>query len=178
MSELQSRLRSMDITDLKSAPEGKTLEFKRDASSAMPILRTVCAFANTAGGTLLFGIEDRTGAVVGVSEPLDLEERLASIIADGISPRVLPEIEIVPWRDTQVLAVRVHLGPSRPYHVRAAGPADGVYVRLGSTNRKADTALVGELGRSARGEGFDEQPEADAVGNSIDLAAVRSAFAE
>lgn len=42
----------MDLRTLKSAPEGKTLEFKRDASSAGPILRTVCAFANTAGGRL------------------------------------------------------------------------------------------------------------------------------
>ena len=30
--------------------EGKTLEFKRDLSSPRPLLRTVVAFANSAGG--------------------------------------------------------------------------------------------------------------------------------
>ncbi|MBN2849000.1 MAG: putative DNA binding domain-containing protein, partial [Coriobacteriia bacterium] len=166
----------MELESLKTRPEGKTLEFKRDASSAGPILKTVCAFANTAGGTLLIGIEDRTGSVVGVSDPLDSEERLASIIADGITPHLLPEIEIIPWRDTHVLAVQVHLGSSRPYHLTAEGPDNGVYVRLGSTNRRADAALIAELGRSARGEGFDEQPEVDLGVDALDLDAIRRAF--
>lgn len=167
----------MDLESLKTRPEGKTLEFKRDTSSAMPILRTVCAFANTAGGTLLIGIEDRTGSVVGVVDPLDAEERLSSIIADGLSPRMLPEIEIIPWRDTHVLAVQVHLGPSRPYHVTAAGPDSGVYVRLGSTNRKADTELIAELARSARGQCFDEQPERDLGVDALDVGWIRESFA-
>lgn len=166
----------MGITNLKSAPEGKTLEFKRDASSPGPILRTVCAFANTAGGTLLFGIEDRSGAVIGIPEPLDLEERLASIMADGISPGLLPEIEVVPWRDSHVVAVHVALGPSRPYHVTALGPVEGVYVRLGSTNRRADGELIAELGRSARGKGFDEQAEVGASVKDLDIEAVSAAF--
>jgi predicted HTH transcriptional regulator len=42
-------------------PEGKTLEFKRDLSSTRNILKTLVAFANTAGGTLLVGAEDKTG---------------------------------------------------------------------------------------------------------------------
>ena len=166
----------MDITDLKTRPEGKTLEFKRDVSSAAPILRTLCAFANTAGGVLLVGIDDRTGAVRGVGEPLDVEERLANIVADGISPRLLPEIEVLPWRDTHVIAVRVHLGPSRPYHLTSAGPAGGTYVRLGSSNRLADAALVAELARTARGESFDETPDLGAGAASLDVAAVERAF--
>lgn len=48
----------MDILSLLASPEGKTVEFKRDASSLKPILRTLVAFANTAGGTLAVGRED------------------------------------------------------------------------------------------------------------------------
>lgn len=33
-----------------SSPEGKTVEFKRDLSSMKPILKTLVAFVNTAGG--------------------------------------------------------------------------------------------------------------------------------
>ena len=40
----------MIIADLLSSPEGKTLEFKRDLSSPTPILKTLVAFANSAGG--------------------------------------------------------------------------------------------------------------------------------
>lgn len=46
-------LPSMDLLDLLKRPESKTLEFKRNLSSPQGILRTIVAFANTAGGTLL-----------------------------------------------------------------------------------------------------------------------------
>lgn len=61
--------------------------------------------------------EDGTRAVVGVKQPLDLEERIANLVADSIEPRLLPEIEIVPWRKSYVVVVTVH-------HI-AAGGRDG-----------------------------------------------------
>ena len=36
------------------------------------------AFANTAGGALLVGLEDKTRHVRGVSDPLDVDERGAT----------------------------------------------------------------------------------------------------
>ena len=121
-------------------------------------LKTIVAFANTAGGTLLVGVEDRSRHVRGVPDALDLEERLASLVSDRISPRIVPEIEILPWRRTHVLALQVHPSASRPHHLTREGPAGGVYVWVGSTNRRADAELIEELRRFARGEGFDEQP--------------------
>ena len=46
----------MDLLDALRRPEGKTLEFKRNLSSPDGLLRTVVAFANTAGGTVLVKI--------------------------------------------------------------------------------------------------------------------------
>ena len=37
-----------------------------------------------------------------VRGPFDLEERLASLISDRIVPRTVPELEILPWRRTDV----------------------------------------------------------------------------
>ncbi|MBL4774518.1 MAG: ATP-binding protein [Mariprofundus sp.] len=48
----------MDIHSLLAAPESKTLELKRDLSSPKPILKTLVAFANSAGGTLIIGTND------------------------------------------------------------------------------------------------------------------------
>ena len=166
----------MELEALIRRSEGKTLEFKRDASSAGPILKTVCAFANTAGGTLLIGIEDRSGAILGVEDPLDTEERLASIIAEGISPRLVPDIELIPWRDTRVLAVNVYPGPSRPYSVTSGSGAPAAYVRVGSTNRIADDALMAEMGRSARNVSYDESPLPQLGESDIDLAALGEAL--
>ena len=98
----------MDLLALLKYPEGKTLEFKRDLSSPDGVLRAIVAFANTAGGTLLIGVEDRTRHVRGVQKPLETEERLANLISDNIQPRLAPELDILPWRRTHVLAVQVY----------------------------------------------------------------------
>ena len=72
----------MNIQGLLSHREGKTLEFKRDLSSLKPILKTLVAFANTAGGTIIIGRSD-DGKVIGVGDVLMEEERLPSAI--GVS---------------------------------------------------------------------------------------------
>jgi predicted HTH transcriptional regulator len=95
---------SMLLTKLLSQPEGKTLEFKRDLSSLKPILKTLVAFANTAGGTFVVG-RTNDGRVVGVGDALREEERLASAIADGIRPSMLPEIEISTYEGKTLLVV-------------------------------------------------------------------------
>jgi len=84
----------------RTRPGGKTLEFKRELSAPDRVPKTIVAFANTAGGTRLIGVDDRTRRVRGIGEPLDVEERLANLMSDGIAPRLLPEIEILPWRRT------------------------------------------------------------------------------
>jgi predicted HTH transcriptional regulator len=77
----------MNGETLLTLNEGKTLDFKRDLSSPKGLLKTLVAFANTAGGKLIIGVEDKTRQVVGVDFPLDDEERLCRLIADSISPR-------------------------------------------------------------------------------------------
>ncbi len=88
------------------------------------------AFANTAGGRLLIGVEDETRHVRGASEPLDLEERVANLISDRIAPRLVPEIEILPWRRRQVPALQVQPSPSRAHFRTREGPTGGVYAGL------------------------------------------------
>ena len=97
-------------------------------------------------------MEDRTRHVRGVPVALRLEERLASLVSDRIGPRLVAEIEILHWRRSQVLAVQVHPSPSRPHYLIREGPTAGVYVRVGSTNRRADAELIDELRRFVRGE--------------------------
>jgi hypothetical protein len=46
----------------------------------------------------------------------------------------------------------------RPHFRIRSGPEAGTYVRVGSTNRRADADLVGEMQRFARGEVYDERP--------------------
>jgi ATP-dependent DNA helicase RecG len=167
----------MDIELILRSPESKTVEFKRDLTSPDGVLRSIVAFANSAGGVLVVGVEDKTRRVVGSSSPLADEEKLASLIADRIEPRLVPDIAIVPWRRTQLLVVSVQLSPLRPHRARLGDRSPTAYVRLGSTNREADPQLIGQLQREAEGVSFDESPLVHLSATDVDLAAVRRAFA-
>ncbi|MGQ0766708.1 MAG: ATP-binding protein [Gemmatimonadota bacterium] len=166
----------MDLVELLKRPEGKTLEFKRDLSSPDGVLRTLVAFANTAGGSLLLGVEDGTRRVRGVRDPHQVEERLASLVSDTVVPRLLPDIDVVAWRRTHVVAVTVYPSALRPHHIKSLGAENSSFVRVGSTNRRADTELRAELGRYARGETYDAQPMPELDVESIDLALASEAF--
>jgi predicted HTH transcriptional regulator len=167
----------MVLAELLTQHEGKSLEFKRDDSSPEGIVRTVVAFANGAGGTLVVGVEDRTRRVRGVSEPTRVEERLANLVSDRVEPRLVPDLQILPWRNTQVVAVRVFPSSTRPHYLKAEGEEIGVYVRVGSTNRRADPAQIDEIKRLVRGRTFDEEPLPELGAQAIDFEAARACFA-
>ena len=167
----------MDLTELLRSPEGKTLEFKRDLSSPGGLLRTVVAFANSAGGTVVVGVEDGNRAVRGIADAREAEERVANLISDSITPRLLPEIELLRYRDTHVLAVQVFPSSQRP-HWLGRDAETGTYVRVGSTNRRADAELIAEMRRFARGESFDEGAVPELGSEAIDFRAASELFAE
>jgi ATP-dependent DNA helicase RecG len=165
----------LPIDHLLTLPEGKTLEFKRDISSPKPLLKTLAAFANTAGGRLIIGVGDDK-QIVGVEDPLDEEERLCNLIADSIAPRLVPNIELITIDGRTVLIAEVFLSNSRPHFLRSEGPESGVYVRLGSTNRQADRELIAELRRSVEGVSFDEMPMNELSVDDLDLKTATQLF--
>jgi ATP-dependent DNA helicase RecG len=146
----------MTIAELLKADEGKTLEFKLDLSSPRNLLKTLVAFANTAGGRIIIGVADKTREPVGIDNPLDEEERICNLIADSVGPRLVPNVEMTTVDGKTLLVIEVFLSNSRPHYLRSEGQETGVYVRLGSTNRQADRELIAELRRSVEGVAFDE----------------------
>ena len=166
----------MDLITLLSRTEGKTLEFKRDLSSPEGALKAIVAFANTSGGVLVLGVEDSTKKVKGIPNILAEEERLANLIADSISPRLVPSIEVMPWRKTQVLAVEIYPSANRPHYLNRLGAEEGVFVRVGSTNRRADQVLIEEMRRYNQVSSFDEQPQPELNSEAIDFRAASEFF--
>jgi len=156
----------VNLAELLITPEGKTLEFKRDLSSLKPILKSLVAFANTAGGTLVVG-RANDGDVTGIVNVLAEEERLANAIADGIRPAMTPEINIVSHVGKSLLVVRVPHWRG-PFYLKAEGPEAGVYVRLGSTNRQAGPEILAEMQRTISGLSFDQLPCPDLSPDALD----------
>jgi ATP-dependent DNA helicase RecG len=157
------------LEELLKKEEGKVLEFKENAKSMQNIIQTIVAFANTAGGTLVIGIKDKTKDVVGLSDVLEEEERLASAIADSIEPLLIPALQLHTWRGRDLLIVSVPHGFG-PYYIKSRGLEKGTFIRFGSTNRLADAATILEIQRLREHKYFDEQPNFACKTFNFDLA--------
>ena len=127
--------------------ETDRLEFKREIPTHdKRYLKTVVAFANGLGGSVVFGIDDKTLEVVGMpdDELRKMEDGLASAISSACAPSVVPSFSRETVDGKTLLVVDVYPGRNTPYHIKAEG-LDGVYVRVGATTRKAEREQVEDL---------------------------------
>ena len=70
---------------------------------------------------------------------------MVNLISDSIKPRLLPDLQLLSYRNTQFLAIEVFPSPARPHYLAREGLQRGTYARVGSSNRPADAALVAEM---------------------------------
>ncbi|WP_227429293.1 RNA-binding domain-containing protein [Psychrobacter sp. I-STPA6b] len=167
----------MDWLALISTGESKTLEFKRELPRYDQIAKTIVAFANTSGGRLLIGVDD-DGSLLGIDESsiLDLEERIYASLFERISPTINPDIYALNLEGKILLVIEVRRGASIPYYLKFLGKSDGVFIRIGSSNRLADAYYVAELERQRQHLSFDEQPYFDVDFKSLDITGLKQRF--
>lgn len=166
----------MTIDHLLSLTESKTLEFKENSLGTKNIIKTMVAFSNTAGGTLIIGVRDQDKALIGVADPIQEVEKITNLINDCITPKIVPNIEIFTYRDKNLISVQIYPGPDKPYQTKGH-LGNGIYYRVGPTNREADTTMVEELKRSVTNKYFDELPVLDLNPEAIDLHVASGFFA-
>jgi len=166
---LPGRFPSMKIEQFLSLEEGKTLEFKENSLSSQNIAKTIIAFSNTAGGILILGVQDADKKVIGIENPIKEVERIANIINDCISPKIAPNIDVISYRNKNLVQVQIYPGANKPYYLKSAGLPKGAYYRIGSTNREADHTMIEELKRSVTYEFFDETPMLDLNPEEVDF---------
>lgn len=161
----------MSILDLISLPENKTLEFKEKMPESLAIAKTACAFANGGGGTILIGVADKEKTITGINEQEihTLEEKIANIVYTMVEPTAAFHISIHNIEGKLILKIDVFPGSLKPYHLKNKGEIEGTYIRVGSTNRKADLETIEELGRQRMNISFDETSIIDAKIEDIDL---------
>jgi len=163
------------VEEILKGNEGKTLEFKENLQSLSGIIKTIIAFANTAGGVLVIGVEDKNKKIIGVSNPLEQEERLASVINDSIAPLLMPDIEIQTYRNKELIVINVpHV--TGPCYLKSAGIEKGTYIRLGSTNRVVDSETLQSLKNFAKNVYFDELAYVQGKTSDLDWDCIKKLF--
>jgi ATP-dependent DNA helicase RecG len=157
--------------------ENRKTEFKVDLPGGSQLSKTAVAFANGAGGDILIGVSDQR-ELTGLSDEKlrNYPDRISGMIFDAISPSLIPEMFTVTIDNTTVLVIRIQPGHAKPYYLQREGSSEGVYIRVGSTNKRADRTMLIELARQAKGLSFDEEPAYDLPLDGFDISAFASDY--
>ena len=128
-----------DLARALAGGEGREVEFKQGLARDEKVARTLCAFANTRGGLLLVGVDDR-GEPLGAPHPPRTAARLREIARRAVEPELAVESGEVDLAGRRLVWCLVPLSPARPHSVVGDDGAREVVVRVGSRNRAATAA--------------------------------------
>jgi predicted HTH transcriptional regulator len=115
-----------ELQALIAQGEGQQLEFKRSLAELETAVCTLAAFANTEGGTVLFGVR-QSGEIVGVEASQTSKEQLVNKATASTDPVLYPSVEFVKVNGRTVIVVTVAESENKPH--LAGGRA---YKRVGT----------------------------------------------
>ncbi|GAB4018082.1 ATP-binding protein [Spirosoma migulaei] len=116
------------LDNLISQGEHTRLEFKRQLSAADRIARTLAAFANTSGGTILIGVADN-GNIVGVSSEFREIEKIEKATDQLVEPALLVSYETITPDGRIVLIINVKESDEKPHYVVDEAGKRTIYIR-------------------------------------------------
>jgi hypothetical protein len=116
------------LDDLITQGEHIQLEFKRQLSSAQRIARTLAAFANTSGGTLLVGVAD-DGKIVGVPSEFREVSKVEDATDRIIQPALTVSYQTLSPDGRTVLIVTISESDEKPHYVVDEAGKRTIYVR-------------------------------------------------
>jgi len=111
-----------DIDTFLEEGEGFQIEFKRKVSTPEKIARTLIAFANTKGGTIIFGVDDDK-TIVGVDSEKAEVEMIRTAGGFLCDPPVEMDIDIIAYKGKDVIAVTIEESRVKPHYL--VGNANG-----------------------------------------------------
>jgi len=100
----------MELTEILKLGESETVEFKKSIGEWKEIIETLSAFANTRGGILLLGIDDKN-KVCGVSVGKGTLEDLTNKIVNNTEPKIYPEVGIQTFNRKNIIYLKVEANP-------------------------------------------------------------------
>ena len=139
--------------------ESKNVEFKELLpKQSEKYVKTVIAYANSQGGTILFGVKDDSREIIGVDEAelFGLMDSISNAVSDSCEPQIVPEIEPYTINGKTVIVVTVSPEPHRPYYLKSKGKETGTFIRVGGTTRPAGAEKIKELEMEGARISWDE----------------------
>lgn len=142
--------------------EGQRIEWKE--SWRDEYVKWLCGFANSDGGVLVIG-RDNKGKAIGVSHAAKLMEDLPNKVRDVLG--IMADVRLVKVAGKELVEIRVEPYPS-PISYKGV-----YYIRSGSTTQELKGAALEQFLLKKRGRHWDDAPEPSFTARSCSAAALR-----
>lgn len=137
---------------MKMTFETENIEFKSQFTDNL--YKEVIAFANTNGGVIYIGIDNK-GNVVGIDDVDKTYTRITNGIRDTIMPDITMFIKYS-IQNNKVINIRVGEGAYKPYYLKSKGlKPTGVYVRQGTSSVPASPEQIRNMIKDSDGDTFE-----------------------
>lgn len=150
--------------------ESERIEYKSQMID--DIYKEVIAFANTDGGVIYLGIDDK-GNLIGIDNVDETYTRLTNGIRDAIAPDVTMFVRYV-LQDNKVIQIEVAEGSYKPYYLKSKGmKPTGVYVRQGASSVQASPDQIRQMIKESDGDNYEDSRSLD---QDLTFSAAETAF--
>ena len=123
-----------ELREIIACGETSTVQFKLKFSTAKQVAEEMVAFANSKGGMMVFGVEDKTGQIIGLSysEIQKLSNEVSTVANDQVRPVIYLQTEVVIVDGKRLLVAYVNQGSNKPYKTLSGH----IWVKQGSDKRR------------------------------------------
>ncbi len=143
-------MNTLDLLDIISKGETSQVQFKANVTNEQSIAQEMVAFANTKGGTILIGVDDKTWDIIGLTD--DDLRRLTNLLVNASSQHVKEpifiETDTIEYEGKKVLIVNVPEGIAKPYKDN-----DGIIFMKNGANKRKVTSNE-EISRLLQSSGY------------------------
>jgi predicted HTH transcriptional regulator len=156
-------MEAQELLTLIRKGESSTVQFKERSPHGDSLAQELIAFSNSRGGLILFGIDDKTGALHGLSfaEIQHLNQQLVNTASQKVYPPVYLTTETVLIQDQCIVVVLIPEGAGKPYK----DVHGTIYVKNGADKRKVTSN--NELARLLQDGGNFYADELPIQGSSV-----------
>jgi predicted HTH transcriptional regulator len=127
-------MEAQELLNIIQRGESSKVQFKERMPHLDSLAHEMIAFSNSQGGIIIFGVNDKTGGLNGLSfaEIQELNRQIVNVASQKIYPSIVITTETVHADDNNIVVVEVAEGINKPYKDN-----NGIiYIKNGSDKRK------------------------------------------
>ena len=160
-------MEALELIERISNGEDSFTQFKREAVPIKELAKEFVAFLNAEGGILIFGVDDKTGDIRGLSfsEIEKLGQEIGNCANENVKPPFHPIVENISVGENKLVIVHIPKGVSKPY----ATSSGDYYIKSSSDKKKISQEELRRLFAESKRLFADEEEIFGSDLNYIDI---------